>query len=210
MSGADKMLFVQSLDTYYDKNERSSEYARLRNGDMFRKIDCNKIKECEVFVQSISLRYEEGKVSPAQPYNETYKIYGLNLFTEGTKDRYKNYNSLLKYIRIFKEEDSYRIMFCDENVEWCPTKRRGHNEAFNDPDSIFYHRDSINETAFILNKNQYGRIIYNNRYVDPDSQMWYYGWHVYNIINCDISECKEKMFFEKTPDHEYRQLLDLM
>lgn len=204
------MLFIQSLDTYYDKNERSSEYARLRNGDLFRKTDVTKSKECEVFVQFLSLRYDaDGGVSPAKPYSEIYKDYGKSIFTEGTKDRYSNYNKLLKFIRIFKDEDNYKIMFCDENVEWCPTKRRGHNEAFNNVNSIFYHRDKLNETAFILGKNQYGRIIYNNRYVNPDSQMWYYGWHIYNIINCDISECKEKMFFEKNPDFEYRQLLDL-
>lgn len=204
------MLFIQSLDTYYDKNERSSEYARLRKGDLFRKIDVTKIIECEVFVQFLSLRYDaDGGVSQAKPYSEIYKDYGKSIFTEGTKDRYSNYNKLLKFIRIFKDEDNYKIMFCDENVEWCPTKRRGHNEAFNNVNSIFYHRDKLNETAFILGKNQYGRIIYNNRYVNPDSQMWYYGWHIYNIINCDISECKEKMFFEKNPDFEYRQLLDL-
>ena len=61
------MLFIQSLDTYYDKNERSSEYARLRNGDLFRKIDVTKIKECEVFVQFLSLRYDDGGVSQAKP-----------------------------------------------------------------------------------------------------------------------------------------------
>ena len=204
------MLFVQSLNTYYYKHERNWEYAQLRNGDMFRKIDCDQIRECEVLAHLIRLRYgDEGKASPAKPYIETYKHYGWEIFTESTKDRYENFNQLLQYIRIFKEEEKYRIMFCDENVEWCPTKRRGHNEAFNNPNSIFYHRDSINETAFILEKNQYGRIIYNNRYVDPDSQNWYYGWHVYNIINCDVSECKEKMFFKKNPDYEYKQLLDL-
>ena len=204
------MLFIQSLDTYYEKQERSSEYAHLRTGDMFRKIDIGKIKACEVFVQFLSMRYDfDGKVSQAKPYSETYRQYGKSIFTEGTRDRFKNYNDLLKFIRIFKESDGYRIRFCDENVEWCPTKRRGHNEAFNEENSIYYHRDFLNETAFILGKNEYGRIIYNNRYVDPDNQHWYYGWHIYNIINCDISECKKKMFFEKNPDHEYRQLLDL-
>ena len=56
------MLFVQSLDTFYDKQERSSEYARLRSGDLFRKIDCSRIKECEVFVQHLSLRYDAGEI----------------------------------------------------------------------------------------------------------------------------------------------------
>lgn len=204
------MLFIQSIDTYYEKQGRSSEYARLRTGNLFRKTDPGKIKECEVFAHLLSLRYDtDSGVSQAKPYSEKYKQYGKSIFTEGTRDRYKNYNELLKFIRIFKEDDTYRIMFCDENVEWCPTKRRGHNEAFNDGNSIYYHRDTLNETAFILGKNEYGRIIYNNRYVDPDSQWWYYGWHIYNIINCDMSECNEKMFFKKNPDHEYRQLLDL-
>ena len=204
------MLIVQVLDTYYYKQARASEYARLRNSDLFRKIDHIKVKECEVFVQSLSLRYDpEGNVSHAKPYLEVYKEYGKNIFTEGSRDRFKNYNDLIKFIRIFREEEKYKIMFCDENVEWCPTKRQGHNEAYNDPESIFYHRNTLNETAFILEKGEYGRIIFNNRYVDPDSQHWHYGWHVYNLINCDISECKDKMFFEKNPDHEYKQLIDL-
>lgn len=204
------MLFIQSLNTYYDKQERSSEFARLRTGDLFRKIDLDKIEPCEVLAQEIRLRYDtDGSVSEAKPYAIEYKLYGQSIFTEGSRNQYDNFNKLLQFIRIFKEEDKYKIMFCDENVPWCPTKRRGHNEAFNDINSIYYRRDRLNETAFILEENQYGRIIYNNRYVDPDSQMWIYGWHVYNIINCDISVCNEKMFFKKIPDHEYRQLLDL-
>ena len=69
------MLFIQSLNTYYEKQKRSSEYARLRTGDMFRKIDLSKIKECEVFAQLLHLRYDaDGGVSQAKPYSETYKI----------------------------------------------------------------------------------------------------------------------------------------
>ena len=203
------MLFIQSLNTYYDKEERSSEYARLRSEDLFREIAVEKLKECEVSAQILDFKYEAGKCSKAKPYKETYRQYGTEIFTEGTKDRYANFNELLQFIRIFKEEDKYRIMFCDEDVEWCPTKRRGHNEAFNDEESIHYRKDRLYETAFILGENQYGRIIYNNRYVDPDSQNWIYGWHVYNIISCVKSECKEKMFFKKEPDFLYRQLLDL-
>ena len=69
--------------------------------------------------------------------------------------------------------------------------------------------DRLYETAFVLGKNQYGRIIFNNRYVEPDTQRWLYGWHVYNIINCDFADRHEKMFFEKNPDYVYKQLLDL-
>lgn len=126
------MLIIQSLNTYYEKWERSSEFARLRTGDMFRKIDLSKIKKCEVFAQNIRLRYDKGgKISQAQPFFTEYRQYGENIFTEGTQNRYDNFNKLLQFIRIFKEEDKYKVMFCDENVEWCPTKRWGHNEAFN-------------------------------------------------------------------------------
>lgn len=77
------MLFVQSLDTYYKKQERSSEYARLRTGDMFRKIDISKIKECEVFAQIIGLRYDQDCiVSQAKPYFEEYKQYDGKIFTD--------------------------------------------------------------------------------------------------------------------------------
>jgi hypothetical protein len=94
--GGDFMLFIQSLDTYYQKEGRSSEYARLRTGDMFRRIDRDKIKECEVFAHLLSLRYDKDNgVSQAKPYSEKYKQYGKSIFTEGTRDRYKNYNELL-------------------------------------------------------------------------------------------------------------------
>ena len=39
--------------------------------------------------------------------------------------------------------------------------------------------------------------------------LWNDTLYVYNIINCDMSECNEKMFYKKNPDYEYRQLLDL-
>ncbi|MCR5608235.1 MAG: hypothetical protein K6G26_04150 [Lachnospiraceae bacterium] len=68
---------------------------------------------------------------------KSIKCIGKKKFTEGTRDNYKNYNELLHFIRILKEEDKYKIMFCDENVVWCPTKRPGHNEAFNDKNSIY-------------------------------------------------------------------------
>ena len=109
------MLFIQSLDTYYHNQERSSEYARLRAGDEFRKMDCSQIKECEVFAQLLRFGYgDDGRAVPAKLYSETYKAYGQNIFTEGTRDRYDNYNRLLKFIRIFKAEEGYKIMFCDE------------------------------------------------------------------------------------------------
>jgi hypothetical protein len=59
--GVNKMLIVQTLNTYYSKEKRSSEHARLRTGAMFEKIDISKIKECEVFAQIIGEGYKDDK-----------------------------------------------------------------------------------------------------------------------------------------------------
>ena len=45
-TGTGMMLFIQSLNTYYDKGERSSEYAAMRTGDLFRRIDMPILISC--------------------------------------------------------------------------------------------------------------------------------------------------------------------
>ncbi len=100
------MLFIQSLNTYYKKEKRSSEYATLRSEDLFRTIDISKIHECEVFAQILLLRYDENDaVSPAKTCKEDFRQYDTEIYTEGTERRWDNFNELLHFIRIFKEDD---------------------------------------------------------------------------------------------------------
>ncbi len=64
--------------------------------------------------------------------------------------------------------------------------------------------DCLNETAFILKKNQYGRIIWNERRTDYDTGEWYYQLHIYNMIySLDIS--KNNIFVSNKPDFVYQQ-----
>lgn len=208
------MLIVQSINLYYHKDARYPNYANVRNSLKFLPINPQPNKfypsdtmfDCEVLLQS--LVYWQ-KTDGLKQYREKFKKFGNEIFTEGKYETYWNYHNLIANIRIFKEDNIYKIMFCDENFSSHRPTRHGHNESYMKKQSPFKYKDRIFETAFRLDKNKYGRIIYNERNVEHDTGIWYYGLHTYNIINCDKSDFKEKMFFRKNPDYEYKQLKQL-
>lgn len=54
--------------------------------------------------------------------------------------------------------------------------RRGHNKDYNNPQSPLYRKDCLNETAFVLKPNQYGRILWNERtFLSQMSRILYIG-----------------------------------
>ena len=163
--------------------------------------------DCEVFVQ-----YENFWQYPAQMNHKDtrFRQFGDEIFTEGKKQEYSTCYNMTENTRLFKEDDIYKIMFCDDGGWLCHTRRRGHNEAYNKPHSPFTHQDKLNVTAFRLKDGDYGRIIYNNRYIDGDTGKWIYARHVYNFINCNKAAYREKMFYRKDPDHEYTNMLSLL
>lgn len=214
------MLFIQRLSIFYWKNTRYPKYAHERNAIKFMKINpepnkfgkvpkigYDKMLDCEVLFQSVSFRHHQDKLIkyPAERFIQ----YGDEIFTEGKKDSFYNAHHLLHNLRIFKENDNYKVMFCDDGCFLNRSKRRGHNEAFHKKSSPFIHADKLNETAFLLKQGEYGRIIFNNRFINPDTGEWYYEHCVYNLISCDKSEFREKMFYRKNPDHEYKNLIYL-
>lgn len=212
------MLFIQEISIYYHKNVRYPNYAQTRNSIKFCEINPNPCKfypkeinsdtmfNCEVLLQSIAFRQKPDKI---EKYSERFSKYNDEIFTEGKRDAYYNLRHLINNIRISKNQEQYKIMFCDERCYFRPIKRYGHNEAYMNKYSPFSYTDRLYETAFNLNINEYGRIIYNERYVSDDTGIWYYGLHTYNIINCDKSNFRKKMFFCKNPDYEYKQLVNL-
>lgn len=212
------MLFVQSINLYYYKDVRYPNYAQVRNSVKFLpikpepnkfypgEINSDTMLDCEVLLQSLGYWHETDGL---KLYAEKFRKFGDEVFTEGKRDTFWNYHNLIANIRIFKEADIYKIMFCDENFSSRRQKLHGHNESYMDKKSPFSYTDRIFETAFRLNKNEYGRIIFNERIVEHDTGIWYYILHTYNIINCDKSDFKEKMFFRKNPDYEYKQLKKL-
>ncbi|MDE7319687.1 MAG: hypothetical protein K2N46_08145 [Lachnospiraceae bacterium] len=106
-------------------------------------------------------------------------------------------------------EGSYSItFFYDEQRSGMPV-RRGHNQDFQNPKSLFYGKDTLNETAFVLAAEQYGRIFWNERNTDCDTGEWYYQLHIYNLYHTPDRSFSNDIFVKNRPDFEYRQLAKL-
>ena len=61
------------------------------------------------------------------------------------------------------------------------------------------------KSVFTLEKNQYGRIIYNARATNFDGD-WQYQRMVINFLHADESAFRPKMFFRKEPDYLFQDL----
>ena len=212
------MLFIQKISICYYKNTRYPQFAVERERINFLPIELNPLRfegntpardemlDCEVLLQ-----YELFWQYPAQLHHKAtrFRQFGDEIFTEGEKQEYSTWYNMTENIRLFKEEDTYKVMFCDDGGWLCHSKRRGHNEAYNTPHSPFARQDKLNVTAFRLSDGDYGRIIYNNRYIDGDTGKWIHARHIYNIISCNKAAYREKMFYRKKPDYEYTNMLSL-
>lgn len=197
------MLFVQHIAITYYKDVRYANYANVRNSIRFEPIVIEKVPDCEVLCQRVGMH--QG-VDGIKKYT-SFKEYGEEIFTVDNIDPCRNYYRFIKDIRILKINGDYKIRFCDDRsfTRHNAFKRHGHNESFTDNNSPFCYTDIINETVFNLKSDEYGRIIYNARHVTMDEQ-WYYILYVVNFINCDRSKYREKMFFRKNPDYEYKNM----
>ncbi|MCM1314873.1 MAG: hypothetical protein NC244_05840 [Alistipes senegalensis] len=200
------MLFVQEIDIWYRKDVRYPEYANIRNAMKFVPIKTDNVNpDCDVFYQYSALKQSPDGINP---WREEYKKFNQEIFTAGSRDRMQNYRNLIHNIRIFREDGNYKIMFCDDHFyDRCNiSKRRGHNEGYWDNNSPFSYTDVVNQTAFILTPDTYGRILYNDRIVMHHSEIWYYRIHTLNFISCDKNKFREKMFYRKVPDYEYKNM----
>ena len=97
------------------------------------------------------------------------------------------------------------IFFYDENRSGQPL-RRGHNKDYHNINSLLYRHDVLNETAFFLKKEQYGRIIWNERKIDYDTGEWYYHHHITNLLHYSGKTPEIDIFFKRRPDFEYKQI----
>jgi len=62
------------------------------------------------------------------------------------------------------------------------------------------------ESAMELFPDEYGRIVYNGRFVDYDTGAWYYDLDIVNIMNIQQKEFSTNIFTEHEPDKTYNQL----
>ncbi|MDE5834652.1 MAG: hypothetical protein K2H26_03930 [Ruminococcus sp.] len=208
------MLFVQEIDLWYRKDVRYPKYANMRNSVKFVPVKTDNINpDCDVFYQYSALEQSPDGIQKTWEY---HKRLGEEIFTAGSRDPMENLRNLINNIRIFRENENYKIMFCDDYFfvrndlyfedRLSTSKRRGRNEGYWNNNSPFSYTDVINQTAFILTPDTYGRILYNDRVVTNHTEIWYYRIHTLNFINCDRSKFREKIFFKKTPDYEYKNM----
>ncbi|MCM1505941.1 MAG: hypothetical protein NC177_02245 [Ruminococcus flavefaciens] len=172
------MLFVQHISLTYCKNVRYADYANARNAIKFAPVKIEKVPDCEVLFNQIMLFQNTDEL---HKYSNTTRKCNSDDPSLYNPQCY-NFLPFDNRISIKKSDRNYEIIYRDG-------KSKGY---FKSP--------------FTLKNNEYGRIIYNNRYVSSDTGKWYYELHTLNFINCDKSKYRKKMFFRKVPDYEYKNM----
>ena len=109
-------------------------------------------------------------------WHEYYMRFGAEIFGEEIYTCGTDHTLRSVPVHILSDGENYKIMFYDE----------------------------VYKTVFTLSTEQYGRIQYNERFVTEYA--WYYRMHTMNFISCDRNKFREKMFFKKIPDYEYKNM----
>ncbi len=196
------MLVVQDITLAWGKEERGAEYARARAGFPMAYPAETRVLSGEAAVQRFVLR-QEGKafIDCMQKVRSrwVWQCY----------PHLKDMN--LANILITAKGDFSPLevtFFYDEHRSGKPF-RRGHNKEYQDAQSPLYRKDCLNETAFILEEGQYGRIVWNERKTDYDTGEWYYQLHILNLYHLRNQEIESDIFTAHIPDFEYRQMAEL-
>ena len=195
------MLAVQNISLKWGKEERGLDCARIRAGFPM--------------AYPVEARAPEGEAA----------VENLVFWQKGTEfidciqrahsaRRWQCYSCLkemnLTNMRIISKGGGSPLevaFFYDEHRSGKPF-RRGHNRDYDDIQSPFYRKDCLNETAFILEEGQYGRILWNERRTDFDTGEWYYQLHIVNLCHMLKKEIESDIFMA-FPDVTYRQMADL-
>ncbi len=182
------MLFVQNIVLSYQKDVRYANYANQRRSIRFWELPTTDLEENEVFVNRVCLGQSTlNKTFYGQDAKNIYcyqnitKSYGTEVLYEG---RFINSPSSGR-LAVVKEDDSYKIKYCGKH------------------DLGFY------STKMTIGKDEYGRVIFNERGTYEYSGIWYYELNIYNFVNTDYSKYNPKLFFKKEPDYEFEDMRKL-
>lgn len=105
--------------------------------------------------------------------------------------------------------DNLQVSFAYDERRSGQPRRCGHNKDFHKPHARLYAQDLLNETAFLLAPDEYGRLIWNERNIDCDTGAWYYQLHIYNIFRWQRGMPPQNVFLAREPDFVYEQLAKL-
>lgn len=216
------MLVVQNISFEWGKGERGAEYAKARAGFPMAYLVEQKPFSGKTMVQ----KPFSGEAAEQKLLSDKAVVQTLHFWQKGTefidcmqKARSKwiwQYYSHLKDLNLANILITMKgdvsplevIFFYDEHRSGKPF-RRGHNKDYHDVQSPLYRKDCLNETAFILEKGQYGRIVWNERKTDFDTGEWYYQLHILNLYHLWDNVLKSDIFTVHVPDFEYRQMAEL-
>ena len=174
------MLFVQEIILKYKKDVRYPKYAMMREAEKFRSFNVKDSDiESEIFLNKIML-------------------------SQDTDGLYENYNKIRQYNdEAFYNPRCYNSLF-GERIAVKKSDDESYEILYKAKNSHGYYKKTFN-----LKNNEYGRIIYNERNIGEYTGIWYYYLNTYNFIKCDKSEIREKMFFRKKADYEYKDMIYL-
>ncbi len=188
------MLLIQEISLSWNKKNRGRTGAEARKNFPL----AYRLKEI-AYVDKVMV-------------HECYFLQNGNEFVDYAQNSYL-YSSLeqlnLTNLLLQQKPDGLLVsFFYDENRSGMPY-RRGHNQDYHKMDSPFYRKDCLNEVAFSLMPNQYGRVLYNERRRDMDTGEWYYQLHVYNLLYTEEKQLSKDVFVVHKPDRIYQQIARL-
>ena len=167
-----------------------------------------------LFVQSITVNYEKDVRYPrfaaerrnmhffpllckkpsvdAEVLVDSRTVEQNSRFTNGRAFSAKSYGS-----EIFDSENGYNLPV--DNVVRVVKDGGGY---------VFFYK-SYSKKVFSLKEGQYGRVIYNYRRIDRDTRRWVYTECILNYYCADRDNFREKLFYRKKPDFEFRDMRSL-
>ena len=162
-----------------------------------------------LFVQSVTISYYK---------NVRYPEYAnlrrnMKFFPVKFEIKDKNAEALVDTVRIFQGTEGINYFSQHmktygkdifEKNKWYNLPVDSVVKVIKDNDNYEMIYRSYNKKLFTLEKGQYGRVIYNYRTVECDWGIWIYRFCILNYINDDREKFREKIFFRKNPDYEFK------
>ena len=167
-----------------------------------------------LFVQSITIKYEKDVRYPRYAAERRNMHFFALLCDKPSEDtevlvdsRIVEQNSRFVNGKPFSTRTYDREIFDNESGYNLPVDNVVRVVKHEDGYDFFYK--SHNKKAFTLKEGQYGRVMYNYRRIDRDTRRWVYIECILNYFCADRSKFKEKLFFRKKPDYEFRDMRSL-
>ncbi len=223
------MLLIQQITLQWQKAERAAKYANIRRAfPLAYQLSPLPQQNYEILLHRMSYFQHGTKIQNALEaiYTDFQQLPKTDIhFSDDDitrlitqrqqwiqKHTYQYYDKPSDVnctnIIITKQDCDYIVTFCEQCCGGMPIYR-GHNKDFQNIKSQFYGKNLLNETAFSLEQNHYGRILYQKRFTDIDTGNWYYKRFIFNFLHTNTKTINKNIFVSRKPDIIYTQLGDL-